>query len=69
MIFRVSRGTFALALHDQVRPSWPSPTAISSARRRSSVNVSSSKNSSFICGNSSFAMAASASTAPTDLVR
>ena len=67
--FSVSQGTLALALQDQVRPRWPSPRAIASARGRSSVNVSSSKNSSFTCGNSSRTSTASASTWSTLRVR
>ena len=50
MTFSVSRGTLALALHDQVTPSLPSSRAIASARGRSSVKVSSSKKNSFTCG-------------------
>ena len=48
--FSVSRGTLALALHDQVTPSLPSSLAIASARGRLSVKVSSSKKNSFTCG-------------------
>src|SRR2546429_7204202 len=42
-LFRSARGTFALALQDHVTPSRPSRRAISSARGRSSVKVSSSR--------------------------
>jgi hypothetical protein len=58
----VFRGTFAFALHDQVSPSRPSRLAISSARGRSSVKVSSSKKNSFTCGKYALARAISAST-------
>jgi len=65
----VARGTFALALHDQVTPSLPSSRAIASARGRSSVKVSSSKKNSLTCGNAAFAQRISSTTWPTLRVR
>jgi hypothetical protein len=61
-ISSVRLGTFALALHDHVSPRRPSRRAMSSARGRSSVNVSSSKKNSLTCGNRVRALAISAST-------
>src|SRR5437870_8275643 len=55
MTASVRRGTLALALHDQVTPSFPSSFASASTRGRLSVSVSSSKKNSFTFGKASFA--------------
>src|SRR5439155_17639795 len=55
MTSSVRRGTLALALHDQVTPSFPSSFASASTRGRLSVSVSSSKKNSFTFGKASFA--------------
>ena len=69
MIFRVSRGTLALALHDHVMPSLPSSRANASTFEMLSVSVSSSKKNSFTSGKLSRAQASSAATLATERVR
>jgi hypothetical protein len=66
---RVSRGTFALALHDQVMPSLPISFARASTRGALSVSVSSSKKNSLTCGKAACAHFSSSMTWPMERVR
>ncbi len=69
MILSVLYGTLALALHDHVTPSWPSPRAISSTRGLKSVKVSSSNMISLTSGMFSLIHLTSAITLSAERVR